>query len=121
VDALEYSNLDGLALAEKVKAGEVTATELSTLALGGIEALNPRLNGVVEVFDDALEGLEEINPTDVAFPGVPTLVKDFPSKKGRKAEFGSEFSKGFIATENMGFYDRMSNAGIVTLGRTTSS
>jgi hypothetical protein len=33
VDALEYSNLDGLALAEKVKAGEITVTELFTLAL----------------------------------------------------------------------------------------
>jgi amidase len=121
VDALEYSNLDGLALAEKVKAGEVTAIELSTLALTGIEALNPDLNGVIEVYDDALEGLEEIIAADFTFPGVPTLIKDFPSKKGRKAEFGSEFSKGFIATENMGFYDRMCNAGIVSLGRTTSS
>ena len=54
MDALEYSTLDGLALAEKVKAGEVTASELSTLALAGIEALNPDLNGVVEVYDDAL-------------------------------------------------------------------
>jgi amidase len=121
VDALEYSNLDGLALAEKVKAGEVTASELCNLALVGVKSLNPDLNGVVEVYDDALEGLEDINSSDVAFPGVPTLVKDFPSKKGRKAEFGSEFSKGFIASENMGFYDRMCNAGIVTLGRTTSS
>jgi Asp-tRNA(Asn)/Glu-tRNA(Gln) amidotransferase A subunit family amidase len=33
VDALEYSNLDGLALAEKVKAGEIIVTELFTLAL----------------------------------------------------------------------------------------
>ena len=121
MDALEYSNLDGLALAEKVKAGEVTASELSTLALAGIEALNPSINGVIEIYDDALEGREEIIPADVAFPGVPTLVKDYPTKKGRKAEFGSEFSKGFIATENMGFFDRMCNAGIVTLGRTTTS
>ncbi len=121
MNAAEYSNLDGLALAEKVKAGEVTADELCTLALAGIEALNPRLNGVIEVYDDALDGLEKLNLADIAFPGVPTLVKDFPSKKGRLAEFGSEFSKGFIATENMGFYERMCDAGIVTLGRTTSS
>ena len=121
MNAFEYSNLDGLAMAQKVRAGEVTASELSTLALAGIEALNPELNGVVEVYEDALEGLENINPADAAFRGVPTLVKDFPSKKGRVAEFGSEFSKGFIATENKGFYDRMCNAGIVTLGRTTSS
>ncbi len=121
MDKLEYSYLDGLALAEKVKAGEVTMGELSALALAGIVELNPDLNGVIEVYDDALEGIEKIIPANVAFPGVPTLVKDFPSKKGRKAEFGSEFSKGFIATQNMGFYDRMCDAGIVTLGRTTSS
>ncbi len=121
MNELEYSNLDGMALAELVRAGEVTARELSTLALAGIETLNPRLNGVIEIYDDALDGLEEIIPVDVAFPGVPTLVKDFPAKKDRLAEFGSEFSKGFIVNENMGFYDRMCNAGIVTLGRTTSS
>ncbi len=121
MNANEYSKLDGQALAELVRAGDVTAMELAELAMAGIEAINPSLNGVIETYPDALDGLEKYNPGDDMFCGVPTLVKDYPAKKGRKAEFGSEFTEGFKATENMVFYERMENAGINTLGRTTSS
>lgn len=121
MNAKEYSNLDGLAVAELVRAGDVTAKEMSELAMAGIEAINPSLNAVIETYPEALEGLESYEPGDALFCGVPTLIKDIPAKKGRKAEFGSDFLKGFKATKDMVFHNRMENAGIISLGRTTSS
>ena len=121
MNAKEYSYLDGVALAELVRTGDATAKELADLAMSGIAAINPSLNAVIETYPDALDGLESYVPGDAPFCGVPTLIKDYPAKKGRKAEFGSEFSEGFTATEDMVFYERMENAGIMSLGRTTSS
>jgi amidase len=121
VKSHEYSKLDGLDLAKFVAAGEVTAMEVAQLALSGIEAMNPSLNGVVEIYMDAFEDLENYVPSGEPFCGVPTLIKDCPSKKGRKAEFGSEFTQGFLATQDMAFLKNLEQAGIIPLGRTTTS
>ena len=49
----EYISHDATALAERVRAGDVTATELLEIALSRIDSLNPRLNTVVRLMDDA--------------------------------------------------------------------
>jgi len=51
----EWARHDGVALAARVKKGELTAKELARQAAAGIAKLNPALSGVVEVFEDAID------------------------------------------------------------------
>ena len=50
----EWAQHDGVALAARVRKGELTATELARQAAAGIAKVNPALSGVVEVFEDAI-------------------------------------------------------------------
>ena len=43
-----YRRADAVELAALVRSGQVTAPELAEAAIRGIEALNPRLNAVVD-------------------------------------------------------------------------
>ena len=51
----EWARHDGVALAARVKKGELTTKELASQAAAGIAKLNPALSGVVEVFEDAID------------------------------------------------------------------
>ena len=51
----EWAQHDGVALAARVKKGELTAKELASQAAAGIAKLDPALSGVVEIFEDAID------------------------------------------------------------------
>ena len=74
----EWSRQDGVALAQRVRAGEVTATELAAQAAAGIAKVNPALSAVVELFDDAIESprANQVN-LDGPFAGLPFPLIDF--------------------------------------------
>ncbi len=74
----EYLSRDALALADAVRQGDVTATELLELALARLEAVNPQINAVVHLMEeDARRAAED--PADGPFAGVPFLAKDLAS------------------------------------------
>ena len=50
----EWAAHDAVALAERVRRGELTAAELAAQAAAGVALLNPQLSAVVELFDDAV-------------------------------------------------------------------
>ena len=62
----EYVSHDATALAERVRVGDVTATELLEIALARIDSLNPKLNAVVRLMDDARDAAER-EPSSGAF------------------------------------------------------
>ena len=72
----EYVRHDALALAELVRRGDVSASELLESAIARIELHNPALNAVVRKRYDAARA--EALAVDPAAPlaGVPFLVKD---------------------------------------------
>ncbi len=120
----EYSQYDATGLAELVHNGEVSAQELATIALTGIEKLNPTLNAVVEKFeiDQALEQTKERSVKPAApFSGVPMLFKDTPVAKGIKAEYGSRFLEGYSPAENSHIWEQLTAGGFTNIGRTTTS
>jgi amidase len=45
----EWATHDAVALAERVRRGELTAAELAAQAAAGVAMLNPQLSAVVEV------------------------------------------------------------------------
>jgi amidase len=86
-----YPQLDGLALAHAIRAGEIGADEVLEAALARMEAIDPRLNAVVlPMPDQARERLRRGLPQG-PFTGVPVLLKDLvsdhagvPSRLGNK-------------------------------------
>ena len=92
----EYASCDAVELASLIERGELTAKEVTALACAGIDAVNPQLNAVIEVFEDRRDG--PVRGAGQAGPlfGVPILNKDlsFP-EAGRRHEMGSVFAKGF--------------------------
>ena len=95
----EWAAHDAVALAERVRRGELTAAELAAQAAAGIALLNPQLSAVVEVFDDAVaDPLAAGAHADGFFAGVPFLMKDLgPTMRGRLQEMGSLFMRGHRA------------------------
>jgi amidase len=117
----DYSSFDGVALAELVRKREVTPKELTNSFLEAVEKVNPRINAVIELYLDRIEGVHDhvIHPSP--FAGVPFLMKDIGSNEcGRHQESGSRLMKGFVAHRDSFLTERFKKAGLTLLGRTTT-
>lgn len=116
----EYVTFDGTGLAELLARGEVTPSELGRCVASAVRAVNPVINAVIEIYDDAIDALPSA-PLAGRFHGIPTLTKDFPIEAGRPAEFGSRLAEGFRATHDAHHWMRLRDAGMINVGRTASS
>ena len=115
----EYSNYDAVGLADLVRRGEVKPSELAALAAQAIEAVNPKLNAVLELFADRIDGLDEASIPEGPFRGVPFALKDIgASEAGRKQECGSRIMAGHVAAADTELTRRFRASGLVNLGRT---
>lgn len=118
----EYGNYDATGLAELIRKGDVSPREVGRAALAAAEALNPKLNAVLEVYQDRVDALPDTTePRDdgPVFAGVPMMLKDIgASEKGRKQECASLIFKGRIAPKTSDLTRRFREAGLVNLGRT---
>ncbi len=87
----DYSSSDGVALAELVREREVTPKELAHSFLEAVEKVNSRINAVIEVYLDRIEGLDDHAIHSASpFAGVPFLMKDIGAHEaGRQQESGS--------------------------------
>jgi amidase len=118
----EWAQHDGMALAARVRKGELTAAELAQQAAAGIAKIDPALSGVVEVFDDAIvDPAKNATNLDGPFSGLPFLMKDLgPTMQGRLQEMGSLLMRGNRATADTFLTGRMRQAGLNLIGRTTT-
>ncbi len=118
----EWARHDALALAARVRGGEVTPAELAAQAAAGIALTNPALSAVVEVFADVVADplRDGMNPAG-CFAGVPYLMKDLgPTLRGRLQEMGSLLMRGNRATADSYLAGRIRQAGLNIIGRTTT-
>lgn len=114
----EYVEYDATALASLVSAHEVTPVELTRLAREAHDEVNPRINAVIEFYEDA-EGVAGADGG--LFNGVPFLRKDLgATESGRLQERGSSLFKGCRSYTDSFFFRRARDAGLRTLGRTTT-
>jgi amidase len=116
----ELASHDGLGLAALVERRETTPRELGAAMIEAIGALNPQLNAVIEIYEDAFEGLKD-SPGPGPYRGLPTVTKDFPIEAGRLAQFGSVFAREFRASHDSDYWKRLRAGGLTNLARTTSS
>ncbi|MEK9284488.1 amidase [Bradyrhizobium sp. ISRA442] len=118
----EWAQHDGMALAARVRNGELTPKELARQAAAGVAKVNPALSGVVELFDDVIidpakDGAHLSGP----FAGLPFLMKDLgPTMKGRLQEMGSLLMRGNRAAADTFLTGKFRQAGLNLIGRTTT-
>jgi amidase len=110
-----------LELAELVRAGEVTSTELVTASLERIHELQPEVNAFTHVaHDSALEAAAAIGPGDQRpFAGVPIAVKDNRMVAGMPMTMGSDLFADFVPSQDAFLVRRLRDAGFVIVGKTS--
>ncbi len=117
----EYARHDALGLAQLVARRKVSPRELAKTALSAIEKLNPSLNAVIEIYEDAIAGLDAKSLGRGPFRGVPFLIKDVgPHLKGRKTEFCSRLCQGMVGEVDSNFATLLKASGVNILGRTNT-
>lgn len=120
MDLAEYSRLDGVALAELVRRGEVSPKDLASLFVEAVDKVNPRINAVIEVWSDRIDSLDRMPASDGPFAGVPFLMKDLGAgEAGRAQDSGSRLMKGHVVQRDAFLTERFKRAGLILLGRTT--
>lgn len=118
----DWAKHDAVALARRLRRGEVTAAELAAQAAAAVAKVNPTLSAVVEVFNDAVADPFQAGADPAGFfAGVPFLVKDLgPTMQGRLQEMGSRFMRGHRPTADSFLTGQMRRAGLNLIGRTTT-
>lgn len=114
--------VDATAMAEAVRAKEVSPRELVSQAIEKIEAENPRLNAVVSSqFEQAMAEAERLQDRTAPFAGVPILLKDLgQNEKGQLSTSGSRLFKEYRAGRTDYLVERVKGLGFIILGRTNT-
>jgi amidase len=118
----EYMAFDGLGLAELVHRREVVPAELADAAIERIEALNPRLNAVVERDDERARAAARAMDITAPLAGVPFLAKDMNiDVAGLHLTSSCRWLEGLPpATVDAPLAARWRSAGLSILGRTNT-
>lgn len=122
MDFATYRRHDATALAQAVRAGEVTPGELLASALARLAQVRATLNPVCcalekQARDQMARGLPPQGP----FAGVPFLIKDASQDyAGVPTTFGSRAFKDNVAREHSHLVRRYLDAGLVVFGKTNT-
>src|SRR5215469_5423239 len=122
----EIIALDGVALADAIKARKVSCVEVMNAHLDRIEQLNPRVNAIVTLRDrESL--VAEARERDVELArgecrgwmhGFPHAVKDLEPTAGMRTTLGSPIFQNFIPKTDSILVERMRRAGAIIIGKT---
>ncbi|GCE00687.1 amidase [Embleya hyalina] len=118
----EYVSFDAVGLAELVTEGEVTPAELEAAAREAAQAVDPRINAIVETWPtDDEPGPGSAASAGVPLAGVPFLIKDLGvAMAGKRMELGSRLAAGNVSGADSSLMLRLRRAGLVTFGRTAT-
>ena len=118
----EWARQDGVALAELVRSRQVSAQQVAAQAAVAVARLNPKLEAVIELFDDVRVDPDADGPDRSGrLYGVPIFLKDLGSGlKGRTQDSGSAFTKGTRIGATDPAVENFLRAGLVPLGRSTT-
>jgi len=114
-------------VAARVRHGEISATEVARSALGRLEAVNPKLNAVVEHRPDEImaqaraldDAIAHGDPVGV-LAGVPVTTKVNIDQAGYATTNGLKSQRELVARSSSPVADSLLNAGGVLLGRTNT-
>src|SRR4051812_36808206 len=113
----ELTYLDATALAHLIRDKEVSPVEVMQAHLDRIAALNPRINAIVTVADNAMRDARAAEAALLAgatlgpLHGVPFTVKDSIDTAGVLTQRGSPIFKGRIPDADASSVARLRSAG----------
>ena len=122
---LHVASISGLA--ELIRSREVSPVEVLRTHLERIEAINPKLNAIVTIADDALEQAREAEAAvargDKLGPlhGVPVTIKDTIETAGLRTTSGSAMRAEFVPQRDAPAVARLKAAGAIVLGKTNAA
>lgn len=110
---------DGLDQLAQLARGETTSLALTEAAIARAKATHPMINAIAsETYETALE--TAATPPEGTFGGVPTFIKDLLDWKGAPTLYGSRAFRGYVAQSDGQFAEAWRNAGMISLGKSTS-
>lgn len=123
----EIWNLSATDVAEQIHLGKLSAVEAASAALNRLDAVNPRINAVVdcrpeEVMARARETDASLARGEPAGPlaGVPVTVKVNIDQAGYATTNGINLQRDLIAKHNSPVVDNLLKAGATIVGRTNT-
>jgi amidase len=116
------------ALADAIRARQVSCIEVMGAYLDHIERINPLVNAIVALRDrrdllaEAKEKDAQIARGEATGPlhGFPFAIKDLVPVKGMRTTSGSLILKDFIAPADSVMVTRLRKAGAITIGKTNT-
>src|SRR3954470_24635178 len=129
-DPTEFSMTDlwrlpATELASLIRSKKISAKDAATAALARLDAVNPKINAVVDHRPD--EVLAQAGHIDAAIArgedagplaGVPVTVKVNIDQQGFATTNGLQLQRDVVAKTNSPVIDNLRNAGAVIVGRT---
>ena len=110
---------DAVALADKIKNGELNAQEVTQDAIERARKVNPQLNAItVEDFDSALTN--SAKTFSGVFQGIPTFIKDTDEVPGLPLYLGSRSLPGDVSDKLSKAAKQILATGLNCLGTTTT-
>ncbi len=111
--------MDGTRLAELIGQGETTSLKETEAAISRAESVEPAINAIAtKTYEDA-RTLAAAAP-EGSFGGVPTFIKDLMDWKGAPTMYGSRAFRENIAAEDGPFSAAWRQAGMISLGKSTT-
>ncbi|MCK0118014.1 aspartyl/glutamyl-tRNA(Asn/Gln) amidotransferase subunit A [Isoptericola sp. CG 20/1183] len=121
----DLTRLSASAVAEKLRAGEVTSVEVTQAYLDRIAAVEPEIHAYLHVSaDDALATARDVDARRAAgeelhpLAGVPIAVKDVVVTQGMPSTAGSKILEGWIPPYDATLVERIRAARMPILGKT---
>ena len=117
----EFAAMDATEQAALVRAGKVSALELTDGAIARIERLEPVINALASSdFERARERARTV-PATGPFAGVPTLIKDLMAYPGHAVSYGARMFLGHMPPAGSPYTNALDAAGLVVLGKSATS
>ena len=120
------TDLTSLTLLEQIdglKSKKFSSVELTTNYLERIDKKNKDLNCFISIDDSAIEKAKKCdkkisNNNGGVLEGIPIAHKDIFCIKNQRTTCGSKMLDKFISPYSSTVYEKLSNAGVITLGKT---
>jgi Asp-tRNA(Asn)/Glu-tRNA(Gln) amidotransferase A subunit family amidase len=114
----ELSAYDAMGLAELIRTKKITAAEAVEDVIRKIEAVNPKLNAVInKTYERARQRVKDGVGTG-PFAGVPIVVKDNATITGVRLTRGSRAFRDNLPEKTAPFFEALERAGFVLVGVT---
>ena len=118
----EWRKHDAVALADLVRAREVTPRELCGQSAAAVARIDPQIEAVLGLYEDVVADPDKDRPSkEGRLYGVPMFLKDLGSGLAvRTQESGSKLFKDHVVEATDPLVANYLNAGLIPIGRSTT-